>query len=89
MNDVYSMLGAAAHALGIDRCADMNTPAGIIAVALVSVGAILLGANVAILVASFTNHQNIAKRIMKFFSYVIWMFRLGGGDGYEGDHRRA
>jgi hypothetical protein len=89
MDGIYSMLSAVDHAIGIDRCADMNTPAGIAALAVALTAGILFGANVAIVFASLTRHEDLAKRIMKYFSYVVWIFRIGGGGGYGSGRRRV
>jgi hypothetical protein len=86
---VYPLLSVMGHAIGVDRCANMSTPAEYTAIAVVVVAGILAIANAAIILASLTNHKDIAKRIMRVFSHVVWVFRIGGGDGYESDHRRA
>jgi hypothetical protein len=89
VDQIYSMLSAMGHTIGIDRCAEMDTPAGYVAIAVVLTAGILFAANVAIVFASLTSHKDVAERIMKIFSYVVWIFRIGGGDGYGSNHRRA
>jgi hypothetical protein len=68
------------HVLGLDRCADMNPTAFWAAVGVITAGTILLAANVAVVISKLTNHDSIAQRIIRAFSYFVWVFRVGGGD---------